>query len=313
MLIASLPPVYREELLQEIISHPSVDAVRYNTGVLSPYDPFDTLSRIQLLAEPLKKPIYVDLKAKQLRITEWSSPPYGPIVLNHNIEVELPAKVYFRGTDYAELREVRDNVIFVDPPPRVVGNGQSINILAKNLKIEGGLLRLDYQYIRAALLLGINKFMLSFVESADDVRELEGTIETYAGVDSDRISDLEIVFKIESTLGMDYVRKGLSKRNFADGSPYRLMAARDDLQIHIGEEQMLDACKDIIAKDANAIVASRLLAGLDKDDDSGEVTGEDVYDLERMFQLGYRRFMLSDGICQYHSKKALAFWEQYWK
>src|SRR3989338_6693688 len=153
MLIASLPPVHQDGLLREIINHPIVDAVRYNTGMDSAYDPYETLRRISDLAGPLNKPVHVDLKGRQLRVIEWANLPYGPIILNHRVKVQLPAKVFFRGDATCVLKEVVDgNKLYVDPLPKApVGRGQSVNILSEKLEVEGGLLPLDHEYIDVAV------------------------------------------------------------------------------------------------------------------------------------------------------------------
>ena len=100
-------------------------------------------------------------------------------MLNHRIKVQMPAKVCFRGDDCCDLKEVVDGTkIYVHPLPKApVGQGQAVNILSARREIEGGLLPLDYAYIKAALEEGIASFMLSFVESLDDVRELEMPLE----------------------------------------------------------------------------------------------------------------------------------------
>ena len=140
MLIVTLPPVYQENLLEEVISHPSVDAVRYNTGINYDVPAEEILAAITKLTEKYKKPLYLDLKGRQLRIVEWSSPPYGPIVLNHPVSVKLPAKIYFRGDEPSMLKKIiGDNVICVDPPPKfAVGAGQSVNIVAPDLRVMDG-------------------------------------------------------------------------------------------------------------------------------------------------------------------------------
>ena len=51
MLIATLPPVYREGLLHQIISSDEISGVRYNSGMVSPHTPEDTLSIIKVLTE----------------------------------------------------------------------------------------------------------------------------------------------------------------------------------------------------------------------------------------------------------------------
>ena len=307
MLILTLPPVHQQELLRLMIEHPAVHAVRYNTGMSSAYDPYETIELIQAIARPLGKPVYIDLKGRQLRVIEWANLPEGPIRLNHRITVELPAKVYFRGDDCCELRKVaRGNEIYVDPLPKApVGRGQSVNILAKKLEIEGGLIDLDHEYIKAGLAEGITRFMLSFVEGASDLQELEEAIVRHSrGLKS--LRECEIVWKIESRAGVAFV-ESLSQRHFVEASPHRLMAARDDLMIHIGVLDMPEALNTIIKKDPNAVVASRLLMGLEQ----GGVSMADISDVEYMRALGYKRFMLSDEISREHPKEALGFWQEY--
>ena len=309
MFISSLPPVHQSKLLERMIEHPCVDAIRYNTGMSSAYSPYETVKRIKAIAEPLNKPVYIDLKGKQLRVIEWANLPEGPIVLNHRVVVGLPAKVYFRGDDCCELCEVVDGRnLYVDPLPKApVGRGQAVNIIADNLSVEGGLLELDHEYIKAAIAEGITRFMLSFVESWSDVQELEEAIVRY-GRGSKSLRGYEIVFKIESRPGLEFVR-AMSSVTIRKGATYRLMAARDDLMIHIGVRNMPEALAMIARTDKNAICASRLFMGLEQ----GGVSMADVSDLEYMRTLGYQHFMLSDGISRDHFDGVAAFWEQYQK
>lgn len=300
MLIATLPPVHQERLLKHIIEHPSVDAVRYNTGVASAYDADETLTRILALTRPLNKQLWLDLKGRQLRITEWAVPNFGKIVLNHAVSVDYPAQVYFRGNECSSLKVARGNLIYVDPPPRyAVGAGQAINIVGQNLKIEGYLTDSDHQYIKAAKALAIKHFMLSFVESNTDITEFYSAI----GVEH---TNLNLVLKIESLPGLAFVR------NFTRSSypNINLMAARDDLMINIGENraEILPALVEIIAHDPQAIVASRLFAGLEG---GGSVTMGDFADLYLMQLLGYQEFMLSDGICNQYFDKAIQAWQDF--
>lgn len=299
MLIVSLPQVHQEDLFREIITHPCVGAVRYNTGMSSAYEPCEVIRHIQEYAAPLHKPVWIDLKGKQLRVVEWANLPNGPIVLNHRVKVQMPAKVYFRGDDCCELKEVIDgNKIYVDPLPKApVGRGQSVNILSIKLEIEGGLLPLDHDYIKAALQEGIANFMLSFVESWDDVRELENALGKY-------VSKSKICLKIESQVGLDFVER--IGTNLL-GTSYQLMAARDDLMIQIGLYNMTNALKTIIQIDPKTICASRFLMGLE----TGDVSMADISDLEYMRQLGYRDFMLSDGISREHFPAAIKFWQEW--
>ena len=302
MLIATLPQVHQEALLNRIIQHPAVDAVRFNTGATSAYDPQETISKIKAAVNSTNKPIYIDLKGKQLRVVEWANLPEGPILLNHKIKVELPARVYFRGDDQCNLSKVvNGNELFVDPLPKApVGRGQAVNIVAKDLTIIGGLTELDHAYIKAALSEGIKKFLLSFVENWDDVKELEDAICRYSKLSK---SEYEIGLKIESQAGVDFV-KGTSKDKF--GGKYRLMAARDDLMIQVGLLRVPDALRAIIKKDPTAICASRLLLGLER----GAVSLADVSDVLYMSELGYENFMLCDNISREHGQEALDFWQK---
>ena len=303
MLISSLPPAHHEALLKTIIAHPLVGAVRYNTGMDSPYSPRETLERFLGYSRPLKKPLYVDLKGRQLRIVEWATLPYGPIILNHKVRVELPARVLFRGDDICDLKEVVDgNKIYVDPLPKYpVGRGQSLNILGENVVIEGGLTEVDRAFIKEAAELHIRHFMLSFVESVADIDEFDA--EWGGSVGRFSSAPVELVLKIESQKGLDFVadatRSTLRRR--------RLMAARDDLMLHIGGLNMLEAEELLIAKDPRAMCASRLMLGLEQ----GSVTLADISDIRMRQLMGYKTFMLSDGTSRNHFEKAIGFWEEY--
>jgi pyruvate kinase len=302
MLIATIPPVHQERLLTQIIQHPLVDEVRYNTGVASAYPPKETLIRILALTERYEKKLWVDLKGRQLRITNWAVPNYGKIELNHEIEVDCPAKVYFRGNDFSELKVVRGNVIYVDPPPRyAVGSGQAINIQGNNLKINGYFTQEDLAYITASSELGINNFMLSFVEDLSDVKEFQSI---WQKLSSSREANL--VLKIESIKGLNF----LDNIDFNTILNCSLMAARDDLMINIGDNKakILTALRKVIEKDPNSIVASRIFSGLES---ANVVSIGDLADLALMSSMGYKRFMLSDGICSQHFDKAIQAWSDF--
>ena len=306
MLIATLPSVHQEELMKKIIAHPLIEGVRYNTGACSSYAPKETLERILLLTKEHNKKFWVDLKGRQLRIKKWAVPVYGKIELNHNIEVDTGARVFFRGNEWSEIKVVKDNVIYVDPPPRVaVGEGQAINIVGKNLKIEGYSTDGDYSYIEAAVDLGVSDFMLSFVECLEDIAEVSEIIECNQKYDF-KNNPARFVLKIESPKGLDFV-KNISKHIIDNCT---LMAARDDLMINIGDNKarMISAMEDIISKDPDAILASRIFSGLES---NGEASMSDFSDICLSEKMGYKNFMLSDGICQRHFDSAMKAWEDY--
>jgi pyruvate kinase len=294
MLIATVPPVHQERLLQKIVAEPSVDELRYNTGLVSAYSPQETIERIVKLAETYRKKLWIDLKGRQLRIVQWAVPNYGKIVLNHEIEVELPAKIVFRGDDSSEIKLVRENIVYVDPPPKhAVGAGQAVNVLSQNLKVKGYLTKEDREYIKAAISCGARNFMLSFVESLSDIEELQ----TVAGD-----GRVEVILKIESIKGMQFIK------SFSKKDSLFLMAARDDLVINLGKVDVFTALKEIIAKDPQAIVASKIFSGLES---TGFTSMADFADLMLMKLFGYRNFMLSDGICLNYFDRAVAAWKEF--
>lgn len=308
MLIATLPPVYRAELLLEIMSCDWVAGVRYNTGIATPYSPKETLKIVVDLARQYNKKLWVDLKGRQLRIIQWSLPDFGRITLNHEIEVEGPARVYFRGAEWSQLKFASGNVIFVDPPPpKAVGAGQSINIIGDEVTIRGYLTDEDVEYIQAACELDIKNFMLSFVESFDDIEAVRRIIRSCPNHPPER--NIELRLKLESRAGMDFFRHDLG--DMVEEIHHDLVVARDDLCIHLGDDilSIFEFERRAIEYDGNAIVASRLFSSLETD---GEVTLADFADLHLLHKMGYRNFLLSDGICNRHFAAAVSAWEKYY-
>lgn len=306
MLIATLPAVHRKKLLEKIISHPSIDAVRYNSGAASAFSSEKTLAKVLEFTTKYNKQLWVDLKGRQLRISRWAVPKYGKIILNHEIDVDLPAKIFFRGNEWSEIKIVRGRAIFVDPPPRyAVGQGQAINIHGRNLKIRGYSAKSDFAYIRAACKLGICNFMLSFVEDMSDIHEVQDYIAKQLDSVS-RLLKINLALKIESPQGLQFIK-------FSVGftiAHLQLIAARDDLLINIGHNkaEILAAQKLIIEKDSNAILASRIFSSLEHSD---FISTGDWADLRLAQLMGYKNFMLSDGICEWHFDKAIACWNDY--
>lgn len=276
-IIATLPPPHHAAV-EEVAKHPLVEEMRFNVGMRTPFNEYETLQRVLKLAG--KKKLWLDLKGRQLRITEWAVPTYGDIVLNHEIEVDLPATIWFRGNDKSQIMAVEGNRIFVDPPPRkAVGAGQAVNVHGNNLKIKGYLTAEDERYLDAAAKLGIKNFMLSFVESSDDIRCV-----------SDIYPTDHVVAKLESYLGIKWLE------SFTKDPHITLMAARDDLYINTTPPKytIMGDLARIITKDPDAILASRLLESLDKED---QPALSEISDVLFMYLMGYRRFMLGDRIC----------------
>lgn len=304
MLFATLPSPHEESTINKIVYHDTVGAVRFNTGVASPWSPYETLERLLEKTNASDIPLWIDLKGRQLRIAQWSSPKDGgEIILNHAIDVDLPAQIIFRGEHGTTIREIRGNRIYVDPQPRyTIGAGQSVNIIGQNLEISGYLTEQDKAYIHAACQLGINRFMLSFVESAEDAQELLDIIKQ-CGFDH-VLPDTEIVLKIESQKGIAYV-DSLATTKMPKNQ--RLMAARDDLLQQVGHNKslVLPTIKKIVTVDPQAICASRILTSVEKG--NGGLLG-DLADIALMKHFGYKHFMLCDDICRKHFSEAIALW-----
>jgi pyruvate kinase len=283
-LIATLPPPHQPEKLKAVAEHPLIAEARFNVGMRTPYSPKETLER--LLAVMDGKPLWVDLKGRQLRIMQWAVPAYGDIILNHAVKVDLPARIEFRDGQFSEIVEVRGNRIFVDPdPPAALGRGQSVNIHGSNLEIDGYLTKEDKAYIKAARELGIHKYMLSFVEETQDIEDV-------FALDS----KAEMIAKIESLKGLEFSRTQ-SFHEYLGLDIVRPMAARDDLYANIGDDKyrIFAALQSIIDSTSEAIVASRLCESLRK---SAEPSLSDLADLMLLRQMGYREFMLSDELCK---------------
>jgi pyruvate kinase len=279
---------------QEILGHPLVDELRFNT--ISPRaEPIpDLLARLR--GECAGKRLWIDLKGRQLRIARFAFLPYAHVELNHRIRVRVPTEIWlFDGVARVEAVVDGCRLILSGRPFRVLGEGEPVNILDPTLEVLDPLPRRDVEFIEAARRLGMHDYMLSFVESEEDLR---------------RVRDLDpqarVVAKIESLPGLDFVRTRPRR--------VRLMAARDDLFIQMGRDKtgILEALRLIIRADPQAIAASRLLESLQE----GEALRlADLSDLALLEHLGYRTFMLGDGICfrQECFQRAMQVWERYFR
>lgn len=310
MLIATLPTMVGEEsikLSEEIISSPLIDAVRYNSGGSSPYAPKQILEILKPIADRYKKILYIDLEGRQMRIACWTPHSRGMVVLNRDFEIELPAMIHFRRVGWFDIVNVlpEERKIFFQPrntrQEYYFGESQSVNIVAKNFEVIGDYCaNLDTDYIKAAVELGIRHFMLSFVENLSDLRNFyEICINSFRKFHGFNSSDASlfpiIVLKIESQKGLEFIR--VMSDLLMKKSQLRLtfMAARDDLFLSFvnNRADFLEALKLIVKKDKNAILASRIMSGLEF---GNEVSLGDMADLTLMKQFGYKNFMFSDEL-----------------
>lgn len=298
-LIATLPSINgikKEkkvfENISKILSSPYISEVRFNTGVQTQYTVEETIKLLNEICIQYNKKLWIDIKGRQLRVDKWADPLYECIELNHKIQVLYPAKIYLRNGDRINITHIKDgNKIFVYPLPKeAVGAGQSVNIIAKDIEIEGYLTEKDKQYLEVCKNIGLNNIMASFVEGFEDISEILRIL-----------PNAKIVSKIESLKGMDFI----SKCNVIPN----LMAARDDLYLQSGEgPNMIKHLKTIISKDSGAICASKIFLSLERRETPDFA---DFADLELMYNIGYRKFMLCDNICNYCFERAIKAWEEF--
>lgn len=291
-LIVTLPKLCskNEPIIKDIFENDSVSSVRLNTGVNQLLENSKLIEELIKLRELYKKIIWLDIKGRQLRINCWADLKYEAIELSHEIELEYPAYIHFRDGSESEICRVRgNNILLSEPPKRAVGKGQSVNIRAKSLEIKGYLTEKDREILELSKQYGFNDIMASFVEEMNDLSEIL------------RINpNANIVSKIESLRGIEFILN----------NPYlNLMAARDDLYIETGENiSILKYLKMIIERDKNAICASKVFDSLEN---GNKVSLQDYSDLELMYSLGYRSFMLGDDVSNYKLTLALKAWRDF--
>jgi pyruvate kinase len=271
--IVTVPPY--APFLDEVADHPLVAGLRLNTVMPIKGPLSEMLERLAALGQPL----WVDLKGRQLRVVGAAIPPFTEVRVSHRVEVPVPADAFFSdGREYARVVAVDgDRLILEDSPRRLVGPGESVNIVHPALEIDGTLTETDRAYLAAMRDVGLGNVMLSFVErraDVDEVREL--------------LPDAELVLKIESRRGLEFARENGSGCG-------RLMAARGDLYVEVVEpHRIVGALRTIVGADRNAIVASRLFGSLVRDP---VPDAADVSDAAFLMSLGYRTFMLGDEVC----------------
>lgn len=285
-LIATLPlyPKYR----MDVASHPLVSALRFNT--VTPRDTSVQVTADGLLNAVGSKPLWLDLKTRQLRITEFAYLPESYVTINHKISVKTPSMVYFKDCA-SQLEAVLDgDKLLLTRPERIVGRGEPINILDDSLHVDGFLTEQDQEYIDAFSHRGQHRYMLSFVQSSRDC-EILWQLDPQA----------EIIAKIEDRRGLRFVA---NEYPFMPRKP-RLMLAADDLYINLGENKtdMLIALRQVIAADPSAIAASRILTSLldSEGKHPQDVSLGDLTYLWFLESLGYQTIMLSDEICRVRS------------
>lgn len=271
--IVTVPPY--APFLSELAAHPLVGGLRLNTVMPLAETPGEVLARLIALGPPL----WVDLKGRQLRVTAAAVPPFTEVRLSHRIRVRTPADAFFDdGREHARVVAVDgDRLILEDGPRRLIGPGESINVVHPSLEIEGTLTDTDRAWLEAMKAAGLRKVMLSYTEHPEDVEEVRALL-----------PDAEMVLKIESRRGLAFAAKHGARLG-------RLMAARGDLYIEVVEpHRIVGALRSVIQADPEAIVASRLFPSLAR---YPVPEAPDVTDAAFLMALGYRTFLLGDEVC----------------
>jgi pyruvate kinase len=271
--IVTAPPY--APFLEDVARHPVVSGLRLNTVMPLREGPGEALDRLRALGQPL----WVDLKGRQLRVVGAAIPPYTEVRLSHPIRVRTPVDAFFSdGVEHVRVAAVDgDRMILEDGPRRLVGPGESVNIVDPSLEILGTLTETDRAYLAAMEVRGLKRVMLSYVERPADVAEVR-----------DLLPNAEIILKIESLRGLAYARR----HGAAHG---RLMAARGDLYVEVlRPHRIISALRDVIAGDPDAVVASRVFDSLAH---HPVPDSADIGDVAFLLSLGYRTFMLGDQVC----------------
>ena len=271
--IVTVPPY--ATFLNEVAAHPLVSGFRLNTVMPLRTGPAEALERLGVYGQPL----WVDLKGRQLRVVGAAVPPYTEVRLSHRIHVPTPVDAFFSdGTECVRVMAVDgERLILEDGPRRLVGPGESVNIVHPSLEIEGTLTETDRAYLAAMVDAGLKLVMLSYVEAAADVAEVQRLL-----------PGAEVMCKIETQRGLVFARN-------RGASLGRLMAARGDLYVEIlRPHRIVGALRAIIAADPQAVVASRLFDSLARDP---VPESADIGDVAFLLALGYRTFLLGDAVC----------------
>jgi pyruvate kinase len=278
-----------QTISRENLQFPFIEGVRCNTGAPIKYSRVQVLKSFQTDIHPIKA--WVDLKCRELRLIKEAVLPHDLLELNHEIEVNTPTALYYNeGRSFLIIDEViGGKKIKIKLPDNYTGNeeikfgkGASLNIPDQSLKIREYMTENDKEYVKAAKEIELHNYLLSYVESIDDINKL---------LELD--PQAKILAKIESQKGLEFVKNEYEKVK----EKVNLVAAREDLYIELDRpHQILNALKTIIQKDPNAIVASLILESFLKLSNIPRCT--DFTDLGFLMDLGYKKFLLGDQISQ---------------
>jgi len=279
-----------------------LQGIRMNSAMIKAAD----LDAELPIAEHYKnKPLYFDIKGRQLRTTKIETVGEGKdrhleLELNHPITVDLPVTVYFKaGEDAALCTNIinGNRLVFRGGPHWNVYEGESIHIRHPSLQQHGPIFTAsEIEKIEKVRKSGFtDKWYLSYVEGWREIEEFQELVG----------KDAEIRLKIESQAGLRFVSRDWEKREGLS-----LVAARGDLYVELDyPHEISRATKLIIQRDPEATVGSRMLLSTIPTPDckkcgSSPPTGgdgvpscSDFGDIAWLYDIGYRNFLLCDELC----------------
>lgn len=265
------------------LNHPMVDMSELEAG----------LNHLKLLRETV--PLWYDVKARQPRVVSViKKDSHLEIELNHPISVHTPSYVLFKsGKERGIISELQAGgqrlIVFPERNGKsepvtlkhVVFPGESLHILDPSLVIHEPLFTTaEVAKIERLRKEGFTRWFLSYVECQKDIDRFLEIVGRTA----------EVLLKIESKKGLNFVAHGFKKRE-----NLTLVAARGDLYVELERpEHMPRALQLIIDEDAEAIAGSRILLSTITDP---QASCADVSELAWLHAIGYRTMMLCDEMC----------------
>lgn len=278
---------------------PRLSGIRVNSAMIYADEMEGELAAAEDVARTVKGavPFYFDLKGRQLRVKNViAAPRHLELELNHRIAVDCPTPVLFKGgEDHALLLRLEETdtgqkLVFQGGPKYNVSPGESICIRHPSFAVlDQTFPAYEVERIKKVAAHGWTRYVLSYVESQRDIDEFR----EYVG------KDVEVVAKIESLKGLEWVARGYRKQ-----PNLRLLTARGDLYLEVHRpHEMLAAQRLIIEKDPEAIVGSRILLSCCRRSVPDAV---DFSELAWLYDIGYRTMMLCDELCIEEDKLARA-------
>jgi pyruvate kinase len=243
----------------------------------------DLLDRLKIIKSKVSdKRLFIDLKTRQLRITEFANTPYTSVKISHKIKARTPITAYFdNGNITGKIVEIDGNkLILEDYVGRMLGPGESVNIIDESLEYLDGnfFTERDMEYIETSKKAGIDGFMLSYVQKKEDIDALK---KLYSGS--------VVMSKIEDKKGLKNLKEITANSDY-------ILAGRGDLFTELDyPHEIVNALKYIYhTAEEKAVVGSRMFQSLIK---FSSPSCSDIMDIAFLKDIGYRGFLIGDDIC----------------